>query len=59
MGKFRASLEPSWALKIARYVQQLMHRSSECAAFHDVKQSRAVQTHNYRIAPNFRGTIPS
>ena len=29
MGKFKASLEPSWAMKIARYVEQLMHRSSE------------------------------
>ena len=27
--KLRASLEPSWAMKIARYVEQLTHRSSE------------------------------
>ena len=27
--KFRASLEYSWAMKINRYVEQPMHRSSE------------------------------
>ena len=29
MGKFRASLEPSWAMKIARCVEQLTRRSSK------------------------------